>query len=69
MQSLGTIWVRTRTMPRALVVVTIAAALVLMVSISYSLWVVLVFPTWVLVVSIYILSGNLCTRPVRSAAL
>ena len=62
MLSLGTIWVRTRTMPRALVVVTYAAALVLMVSISYSLWVVLVFPTWVLVVSIYILSGNLRTR-------
>lgn len=59
MMSLGTIWVRTRTMPRPLVVVTYATALVLLISISFSLWVVLVFPAWVLLVSVYILLGNL----------
>ena len=58
MISLGTIWLRTRTMPRPLAIVTYAAALVLMISISYSLWVVLIFPAWVLIISIYILSAT-----------
>jgi hypothetical protein len=62
MISLGTIWVRTRTMPRPLVIVTYVTALTLMVSISLSLWVVLVFPIWVLIVSIYILTGNVRRR-------
>jgi hypothetical protein len=67
MISLGTIWVRTRTMPRPLVIVTYLTALVLMVSISFSLWIVLVFPSWVLLVSVYILFGNLRQRPVSDA--
>jgi len=58
MISLGTIWVRTRTMPRPLIVATYAAALVLMISISFSLWVSLLFPGWVLAISVYILFGN-----------
>ena len=61
MISMGTMGLRTRTMPRALAVVTYAMALVLMVSVSYSLWIVLVFPVWVLIVSVYILVGNLRT--------
>jgi hypothetical protein len=59
MISLGTIWYRTRSMPRPFVVATYLAALVLMISVSFSLWVVLVFPGWVLLVSVYILFGNL----------
>ncbi len=59
MLSLGTIWLRTRTMPRSFAVFTFAVALVLMVSVSYSLWIVLLFPAWVAVISAYILSGNL----------
>ena len=59
MISMGTIWLRTRTMPRSLAVITYAVALVLMVSVSYSLWIVLLFPAWVAVISVYILSGNL----------
>ncbi len=59
MLSLGTIWVRTKTMPRALVVATYATALVLMITITLSLWAVLVFPGWVLVISVYILTGNI----------
>jgi len=59
MISLGTIWVRTRTMPRWLAFLTYGLALVLLVSIGYSLWVALIFPAWVLVISIYILANNL----------
>ena len=59
MLSLGTIWLRTRTMPRPFAVFTYAVALVLMVSVSYSLWIVLLFPAWVAVISVYILLGNL----------
>lgn len=59
MLSLGTVWLRTRTMPRPLAFTTFAMALVLMVSGSYSLWIVLLFPTWVAIISVYILLGNL----------
>jgi len=59
MISLGTIWVRTHTMPRWLVFLTYGLALVLLVSISYSLWVTLIFPGWVLIISVYILALNL----------
>jgi hypothetical protein len=59
MISLGTIWVRTRTMPRWLAFLTYGLALVLLLSIGYSLWVMLIFPAWVLVISIYILATNL----------
>jgi hypothetical protein len=59
MISLGTISVRTRIMPRWLVFLTYGLALVLLVSISYSLWVTLIFPGWVLIISVYILALNL----------
>jgi hypothetical protein len=59
MISLGTIWVRTHTMPRWLVFLTYGLALVLLVSIGYSLWVTLIFPGWVLIISVYILALNL----------
>ncbi len=54
MISLGTIWVRTRTMPRWLAIVTFAAATVLLVTLSLSLLVALVFPGWLLLISVYI---------------
>jgi hypothetical protein len=59
MISLGTIWVRTHTMPRWLAFLTYGLALVLLLSIGYSLWVTLIFPGWVLIISIYILALNL----------
>jgi hypothetical protein len=62
MVSLGTIWMRTRTMPRVLAIITYAMALVMMVSVSYSLWIVAIFPVWVMIISIYILTGNLRSR-------
>jgi hypothetical protein len=59
MISLATIWVRTRLMPRWLAFLTYALALGLLLSISSSPWVTLIFPAWVFVVSAYILVTNL----------
>lgn len=55
MLSLGTVWLRTGLMPRWLVAMTYLLALAMLVIVNLSLWVTLVFPTWVLVVSIDIL--------------
>jgi hypothetical protein len=55
MISLGTIWLRTGLMHRGWALVSYALALVLLVSIGYSLWVTLIFPGWVLAVSVYFL--------------
>lgn len=55
MISIGTIWLRTRLMPRWLTLATYALALLLLVVVSLNLWVVLVFPAWVFVISVYIL--------------
>ena len=62
MISLGTISVRTRIIPRWLAFLTFGLALVLLLSISYSLWVTLIFPAWVLIISIDILVVNLCRK-------
>jgi Na+/phosphate symporter len=59
MISLGTIWFRTGLMHRGWAFLTYALALVLLVSIGYSLWVTLIFPAWVLAVSIAFLISNL----------
>jgi hypothetical protein len=59
MISLGTIWLRTGLMHRGWALLTYALALVLLLSISYSLWVTLIFPGWVLAVSVWILILNL----------
>jgi Na+/phosphate symporter len=59
MISLGTIWIRTGLMRRGWALLTYALALVLLVSIGYSLWVTLIFPGWVLAVSVYFLILNL----------
>ena len=58
MISLGTIWLRTGLMHRGWAFVTYTLALVLLLSIGYSLWVTMIFPVWVLAVSIYILILN-----------
>ncbi|GIM62795.1 hypothetical protein Pve01_93180 [Planomonospora venezuelensis] len=55
MISLGTTWHRSGTAPRWLVVTTYVIALCLLVITSLSLWVALVFPAWVLLVSVYVL--------------
>lgn len=58
MISLGTIWIRTGLMHRGWAFLTYALALMLLVSIGYSLWVTLIFPGWVLAVSVYFLILN-----------
>ncbi len=58
MISLGTIWWRTGLMPRWLAILSYLVALTLLVVITLSLWLVLLFPAWVLVVSLYILGRN-----------
>jgi hypothetical protein len=63
MLSLGTIWYRTGLMPRGWAFLTYGLALVLLLSIGYSLWVTLIFPGWVFAVSVYILVRNLRNRP------
>jgi hypothetical protein len=63
MLSLATIWLRTGVMHRGWAFLTFVLALVLLVSIDYSFWVTLIFPGWVLVVSVYILVRNLHNRP------
>lgn len=55
MISLGTIWLRTGLMHRGWTFLTYALALFLLLAISRSLWVILVFPGWVLAVSAYFL--------------
>jgi hypothetical protein len=56
--SLATMWLRTGVMPRWLAFVTYTVALVLLVVTTLSLWVTLIFPVWVLGVSILILVQN-----------
>jgi hypothetical protein len=55
MLSLGTVWLRTGLMPRWLVVTTYLLALAMLVIVNLSLWVTLIFPVWVFVVSVYVL--------------
>jgi hypothetical protein len=55
MTTLATIWLRTGLMPRWLAAVTYVLALVLLVVVNFSLWVTLVFPAWVLLISVYTL--------------
>jgi hypothetical protein len=59
MISLGTIWIRTRVMPRVFVVLTYALALLLLVSSNLTLWLILIFPAWVFVISMFILVVSL----------
>jgi len=59
MFSLGTLWRSTGVMPRPLSWITYLLALVMLVGFSQSLWMLLIFPTWVLLVSVYILITNM----------
>ena len=59
MISLGTIWMQSRAMPRLFVLFTYALALLLLVTISLSMWLILVFPAWVFIISLFILRASL----------
>jgi hypothetical protein len=62
MISTATIAIRTRIMPRWVALVTYTVALVLLLSVGFVSWAILLFPLWVLLISIYILIGNLSDR-------
>jgi hypothetical protein len=55
MISLATIWIRTGLMPRWLTLLTYLLALALLVVVNFNLWVTLIFPAWVTLVSLFIL--------------
>lgn len=63
MISLGTIWLRTGTMPRWLVFLTYPLAAAMLLIISLSIYFSLIFPAWVFVISVYILIENLIRKP------
>jgi hypothetical protein len=58
MISSATMWYQTKVMPRLLALLTYVLALGLLVLINFSLWVTLIFPVWMLSVSILILIIN-----------
>jgi hypothetical protein len=55
MISLSTLWMRTGVMPRWLCYISYAVALLMLFSLSFTLWMELWFPAWVLAVSTYFL--------------
>jgi len=57
--SQATLWLKTGVMPRWMAFLTYALALVLLFIFTQSQWVILAFPAWVLLVSVYILIVNL----------
>ena len=59
MLSLGTIWLRTGLMPRWMVILTYLLAVSLLIIINLSLWVTLIFPAWVLIISVETLVLNM----------
>jgi hypothetical protein len=58
MISTGTLFLRTKVTPRWMALLGYALALLLMVSISHLSWIFLVFPLWILLISVYILIEN-----------
>ena len=63
MISSATAWMRTRVMPTWVALVTYVVALVLLFVINVSLWVSLLFPVWVLFVSIVMLIRRFLPQP------
>lgn len=69
MSSLGTLWQKTEVMPRTLAWGTYILSFILLASVSRNLWLTLLFPAWVLVISIFILVTGLRRRGDTSDAL
>lgn len=55
MISLATIWIRTGLMPRWLTWLTYLLAFALLVVVNFNVWITLIFPAWVTLVSLFIL--------------
>jgi hypothetical protein len=58
MLSSATMWMRTQVVPRWLAILTALLALVLLFTIGLSPWLPLLFPAWILIVSLLILISN-----------
>ena len=63
MISSATAWLRTHVMPTWVALVTYIVALILLFIVNISVWVSLVFPVWVLVVSIVMLTRRFLPQP------
>lgn len=66
--SQATLWLRTGVMPRWMALLTYPLALLLLFVVAHADWVILVFPAWVLMVSVYILVSHLAGRAPGSVA-
>jgi hypothetical protein len=67
--SQATLWLRTGVMPRWMAFVTYAVALVLLFVVTQASWVILIFPAWVFMVSLYILVTHLTGRTARPGSV
>jgi hypothetical protein len=63
--SQATLWLRTGVMPKWMALLTYVVALVLLFIVTQASWVILVFPAWVFLVSLYILAAHLAGSPVQ----
>ena len=62
--SQATLWLRTGVMPKWMALLTYGVALVLLFIVTQASWVILVFPAWVFLVSVFILVTHLAgSRP------
>jgi hypothetical protein len=66
MISTSTLAIRTGIFPRWMSFLGYALALLLLLSIGHLVWVALVFPSWVMLISVYILWANLKVEPARA---
>jgi len=57
--SQATLWMRTGVMPKWMALLSYVVALVLLFVFTHASWVVLIFPAWVFLVSVYILATRL----------
>jgi hypothetical protein len=62
-----TLFLRLKLAPRWMVFLGYGLALFLLLSIGYISWISLVFPLWVLMISVYILIENYRRRPAHGA--
>ena len=63
MISTCTLFVRTKVTPRWMALLGYILALLLLVSISRLSWIILVFPLWILLISVHILIENFRRKP------
>lgn len=67
MISLGILWLRTGLMPRWLALITYLGALTLLLVVNLNLWITLLFPAWVFLISFYNLVADARRSRIGSA--